>query len=248
MKRFFILTAGLLVFLSACNFEKTNITSNNGSSTSSTIRKIEQSQKKSEESDITYSKSESYYRSILIQSRDEQRHYIETLPQEQQQSVQTTFSAMVMKAEELKQEFSSDKELIEMVLHDLLEEEGQVKDFSTSETSDLIESYANKKNIRYLQGTPATQQKYYGYSVPDELLKSVFLNGNPISFQFYGYVIGEGELYILNDCYVNEAGTELILFVERNGQKYVLESNKSPDNQKVDVFFSQDEILASYLQ
>ncbi len=45
MKRFFILTAGLLVFLSACNFEKTNITSNNGSSTSSTIRKIEQSQK-----------------------------------------------------------------------------------------------------------------------------------------------------------------------------------------------------------
>ena len=72
------------------------------------------------------------------------------------------------------------------------------------------------------------------------------MNGNPISFQFYGYVIGEGELYILNDCYVNEAGTELILFVERNGQKYVLESNKSPDNLKIDVFFSQDEILTSY--
>ncbi|WP_449460947.1 hypothetical protein, partial [Streptococcus suis] len=181
-----------------------------------------------------------------IQSRDEQRHYIESLPQEQQQSVQTTFSAMVMKAEELKQEFSSDKELIEMVLHDLLEEEEQVRDFSTSETSNLIEIYAKKKSMRYLQGTPATQQKYYGYSVPDELLKSVFLNGNPISFQFYGYVIGEGELYILNDCYVNEAGTELVLFVERNGQKYVLESNMSPDNQKIDVFFSQDEILASY--
>lgn len=59
-------------------------------------------------------------------------------------------------------------------------------------------------------------------------------------------MIGEGELYILNDCYVNEAGTELILFVERNGQKYVLESNKSPDNLKIDVFFSQDEILTSY--
>lgn len=232
--------------MSACNFEKTNITSNNGSSTSSTIRKIEQSQTNQEESDITYSKSESYYRSILIQSRDEQRHYIESLPQEQQQSVQTTFSAMVMKAEELKQEFSSDKELIEMVLHDLLEQEEQVRDFSTSETSDLIETYAKKKNMRYLQGTPATQQKYYGYSVPDELLKFVFLNGNPISFQFYGYVIGEGELYILNDCYVNEAGTELVLFVERNGQKYVLESNKSPDNQKIDVFFSQDEVLTSY--
>ncbi|MYN69760.1 hypothetical protein GLP18_05895 [Streptococcus suis] len=247
MKRFFILIAVLLVFLLyACNFEKTNFTSNNDSSTSSTFRNIDQAQTNSEESDITYSQSESYYRSILIQSRDEQRHYIESLPQEQQQSVQTTFSAMVKKAEELKQEFSSDKELIEMVLHDLLEEEGQVKDFSTSETSDLIESYANKKNIRYLQGTPATQQKYYGYSVPDELLKSVFLNGNPISFQFYGYVIGEGELYILNDCYVNEAGTELILFVERNGRKYVLESNKSPNNQKIDVFFSQDEILTSY--
>ena len=40
MKRFFILTAGLLVFLSACNFEKTNTTSNNDfSSTSSTIRR-----------------------------------------------------------------------------------------------------------------------------------------------------------------------------------------------------------------
>ncbi|WP_269088207.1 hypothetical protein [Streptococcus suis] len=35
---------------------------------------------------------------------------------------------------------------------------------------------------------------------------------------------------------MNEAGTELILFVERNGQKYVLESSKSPDNKKVDVF------------
>ena len=151
-----------------------------------------------------------------------------------------------MKAEELKQEFPSDKELIEMVLHDLLEVEEQVRDLSTSETSDIIEAYTKKNNIRYLQGTPATQQKYYGYSVPDELLKSVFLNGKPISFQFYGYVIGEGELYILNDCYVNEAGTELVLFVERNGQKYVLESNKSPDNQKMDVFFSQDEILTSY--
>ncbi|HFI0231822.1 TPA: hypothetical protein ACGOXG_001722 [Streptococcus suis] len=247
MKRFFILTAGLLVFLSACNFEKTNTTSSNDlSSTSSTNRKMDQDQTNSEESDRTYSQSESYYRSILIQSRDEQRHYIESLPQEQQQSVQTIFSAMIMKAEELKQEFSTDKELIEMVLHDLLEEEGQVRDFSTSETSDLIETYANKKSIRYLQGTPATQQKYYGYSVPDELLKSVFLNDNPISFQFYGYVIGEGELYILKDCYVNEAGTELILFVERNDQKYVLESNKSPDNQKIEVFFSQDEILTSY--
>ena len=247
MKRFFILTAGLLVFLSACNFEKTNTTSNNDfSSTSSTIRKMDQAQTNSEESDIAYSKSESYYRSILIQSRDEQHRYIESLPQEQQQSVQTTFSAMVMKAEELKQEFPSDKELIEMVLHDLLEVEEQVRDLSTSETSDIIETYAKKNNIRYLQGTPATQQKYYAYSVPDELLKSVFLNGKPISFQFYGYVIGEGELYILNDCYVNEAGTELVLFVEKNGKKYVLESNKSPDNQKMDVFFSQDEILTSY--
>ncbi|WP_238595276.1 hypothetical protein [Streptococcus suis] len=57
---------------------------------------------------------------------------------------------MVMKAEELKQEFSSDKELIEMVLHDLLEEERQVRDISILETSDLIETYAKKKSIRYL--------------------------------------------------------------------------------------------------
>lgn len=247
MKRFFNLIVGILLFLSACTVEKTSTTSNNGfNSTSSTIQKMDQNQTNSEESDIAYSQSESYYRSILIQSRDEQRHYIESLPQEQQQGAQTTFSAMVMKAEELKQEFSSDKELIEMVLHDLLKVEEQVKDSSTSKIADIIEAYAKKNNTRYLQGTPATQQKYYGYSVPDELLKFVFLNGNPISFQFYDYVIGEGELYILKDCYVNKAGTELILFVEKNGKKYVLESNLSPDNQKIDVFFSQDKILTSY--
>lgn len=229
-----LLVIALLFLLSGCG------SSDSTSSTSSTTSKAEIASKETNNSSV-----ENDYKEPLTQSRDAQSRYIESLPSEQRQGVQTPFSAMIMKAEEPKSEFPQDEEEIEGALSDLLKVEKGMTDATFS--SKIMEEYTRKTGITYLQGTPATQRKYYNYSVPDELLPYIFLDEKQLSFKFYEYTIGEGEQYLLNDCYVNEAGTELVLFVEKDGQRYVLQSTQAPDDQKLTVSVSSDETLLLYM-
>lgn len=189
------------------------------------------------------------YRDLLVAARDAQQHYINSLPSAQRQSVQTPHAAMMVKYQELIIQYPAAQPTIDKVLQELTQlEQPSVTPAKTKSIPEIMSEYATVSGTNYVQATPAIQLNYYGFAVPDELLSMVHFNGAPIAFQFYGYTIGSGTPYELLDCYVNEYSNEIILFVQKDGQKMVLHSAQAPETQQFSIDISQNDILNAFVK
>lgn len=123
-------------------------------------------------------------------------------------------------------------------------EEFQTRD--TKETEDIMSEFSTLSGTKYLQCTPATLRAFYGISVPDEFLKVAYLDGERIEFSYDSYPTEMEPSYTLMDCYVNEGGTALILFVEKDGERLVLENDEAPVEGKVSLRLNYSELLNSF--
>lgn len=233
----------ILMLLSACsagNSEKKEESSSAlSSSTDSTASAISSTVDK-----------EVHYRQELEKARNEQQEYINSLSENQRSGVQTVHSAILAKANELIQANANDQEMIHRLATELTEADNPV---DTSETkaidiADIMVNYAKEKSMTYNEATPATVRKYYDLSVPDEALSNAYLNKHQIAFKFYDLQLGNGEIYQLNASYVNETGTELILFTEKDGKRFIFQTTIEPKDGKILLEISQQQVLNQYLQ
>lgn len=188
------------------------------------------------------------YRDILLSVKNKQEQYISSLPKEAQSSVQTALSAMVNKATELQESNPLDKQLIEKIVSELSNPELTIKINEDAKYIDsIIKKYSEKVKTTYLECTPASNKNYYGLATPDQVLNNSYLDGKQIAFKITeSYQLGKGELFLLNGCYVNETGTELILFVEKGNTQLVLQTSKQPLEGNVVLSLSIDNILNEY--
>lgn len=242
MKKF-IGIFSVLMLLSACsardNEKKEENSSALSSSTGSTASAISSTVDK-----------ELHYRQELEKARDEQQEYINSLSENQRSGVQTVHSAVLAKANELTQANADDQEMIHRLATELMEADNKVATSETKDTdiADIMTNYAKEKSMTYNEATPATARKYYDLSVPDEVLGNAYLNEHQIAFKFYDLYLGSGDIYQLNASYVNEAGTELLLFTEKNGKRFVFQTINKPKDGEILLEISQNQVLNQYLQ
>ena len=201
---------------------------------------------------VGYTKED--YKNMIIAAGESQRKYIETFPPDAQSGLQTPFSARVAEYTRLLGAYPEDQALIKQAFQEIDgEQNDELSNIHTVETDmiyphQIMEEYADMMGQFYLPATPLIVRSYYGYEVPDELLSMTYLDGSQISFDFYRYTIGEGPRYELMDVYVNTEGTEVILFVKKDGVPMVLESTMPPENDLFTVTISHNEILNQFLQ
>lgn len=98
---------------------------------------------------------------------------------------------------------------------------------------DIMRSYTSKKGEHYLMVSPSTQRQYYGLAVPDEILQYAKIDGEYVTFKWDSWIVGDGvETYNIQACYVNESGTEVILFAYNSGKPVILHTVGEPIIQK----------------
>ena len=107
-------------------------------------------------------------------------------------------------------------------------------DIDNSSLTDKIkiamESYSDSKGERFKSTSLATYGYYYGLAVPDQIMQFGQVNGVKYTFKWYGYTAGVGEKdFEILACYVNEAGTEVILFGYMDGRPTILHTDGQPD-------------------
>ena len=193
------------------------------------------------------------YRQLLEEARDKQEEYIQSLPENERGSVQTALSAMQAYAIQLQQQNPNDKGLIEEVLAQLFQLTGEdtteMGTKSLASIQEIIQKYEERTGGKFLEATPASIRNYYHLATPDQTLSNAYLNNGQIAFAVTDeYHLGDGDLYILQGCYVSETGRELILFVEKDQQKLVLQSTSEPMENKVNLTIATDEILNEYIK
>ena len=114
------------------------------------------------------------------------------------------------------------------------ENEPDIDDSSlTDKIKIAMESYSDSKGERFKSTSLATYGYYYGLAVPDQIMQFGQVNGVKYTFKWHGYTAGLGEkrLEILA-CYVNEAGTEVILFGYMDGHPTILHTEGQPEIDK----------------
>lgn len=98
--------------------------------------------------------------------------------------------------------------------------------------ADIMKIYTSKGE-HYHIASPATQRQYYGLSVPDEVFQYAKVNGKSVTLKWNSWIVGEGdETYSIQACYVNDSGTEVVLFAYHNGKPIVLHTVVEPKIQK----------------
>lgn len=226
----------ILMVLNACSLE------NNKQSENTHVSSIDTASSDSDK--------EAYYRQELENIRDKQQQYIDSLPENHQSSAQTVHSAILIKANELIQNHGTDQLMINRLVSELTttNSEENIVDTNSIDTTEIIAMYAKEKLATYNEATPATIKKYYGLSVPEEVLSNIYLNDSQIAFIFYDLLMGEGTIYQLHACYVDEKGTELILFAKKDEQHIVFQTTSAPTAGRVSLDISQNEILNQYIQ
>lgn len=92
-----------------------------------------------------------------------------------------------------------------------------------------MESYSDSKGERFKSTSLATYGYYYGLAVPDQIVQFGQVDGVKYTFKWHGYTVGLGEKgFEILACYVNEAGTEVILFGYMDGRPTILHTEGQP--------------------
>ena len=96
-----------------------------------------------------------------------------------------------------------------------------------------MESYSDSKGEVFKSTNLATYGKYYGLAVPDQIMQFGQVDGVNYTFKWYGYIAGSGSRrFEILACYVNEAGTEVILFGYKDGNPALLHTEGQPEIEK----------------
>ena len=96
-----------------------------------------------------------------------------------------------------------------------------------------MESYSDSRGERFKSTSLATYGRYYGLAVPDQIMQFGQVDGVNYTFKWYGYIAGSGSRrFDILACYVNEAGTEVILFGYKDGNPALLHTEGQPDIEK----------------
>lgn len=92
-----------------------------------------------------------------------------------------------------------------------------------------MESYLDSKGEKFKSTSLATYSRYYGLAVPDQIMQFGQVDGENYTFKWHGYTVGFGEKrFEILACYVNEAGTEVILFGYKDGRPTILHTEGQP--------------------
>ena len=93
-----------------------------------------------------------------------------------------------------------------------------------------MESYSDSKGERFKSTSLASYGYYYGLAVPDQIMQFGQVDGVKYTFKWHGYTAGLGEKrFEILACYVNEAGTEVILFGYKDGRPTILHTEGQPE-------------------
>ena len=96
-----------------------------------------------------------------------------------------------------------------------------------------MESYSDSRGERFKSTSLATYGRYYGLAVPDQIMQFGQVDGMNYTFKWYGYTAGSGSRrFDILACYVNEAGTEVILFGYKDGNPALLHTEGQPEIEK----------------
>ena len=96
-----------------------------------------------------------------------------------------------------------------------------------------MESYSDSKGEGFKSTNLATYGHYYGLAVPDQIMQFGQVDGVNYTFKWYGYIAGSGSRrFEILACYVNEAGTEVILFGYKDGNPALLHTEGQPEIEK----------------
>ena len=96
-----------------------------------------------------------------------------------------------------------------------------------------MESYSDSKGERFKSTNLATYGRYYELAVPDQIMQFGQVDGVKYTFKWHGYTAGLGEKrFEILACYVNEAGTEVILFGYKDGRPTILHTEGQPEIEK----------------
>ena len=96
-----------------------------------------------------------------------------------------------------------------------------------------MRSYSDSKGEVFKSTNLATYGKYYGLAVPDQIMQFGQVDGMNYTFKWYGYIAGSGSRrFDILACYVNEAGTEVILFGYKDGNPALLHTEGRPEIDK----------------
>ena len=114
------------------------------------------------------------------------------------------------------------------------ENEPDIDDSSlTDKIKIAMESYSDSRGESFKSTSLATYGRYYGLAVPDQIVQFGQVNGVKYTFKWYGYTAGVGEKdFEILACYVNEAGTEVILFGYMDGRPTILHTEGQPEIHK----------------
>ena len=99
----------------------------------------------------------------------------------------------------------------------------------TDKIKTAMESYSDSKGEKFKSTNLATYGRYYGLAVPDQIMQFGQVDGENYTFKWHGYTVGVGEKrFDILACYVNEAGTEVILFGYKDGRPTILHTEGQP--------------------
>ena len=103
----------------------------------------------------------------------------------------------------------------------------------TDKIKTAMESYSDSKGEKFKSTNLATYGRYYGLAVPDQIMQFGQVDGVNYTFKWYGYSAGSGSgRFEILACYVNEAGTEVILFGYKDGRPTILHTEGQPEIEK----------------
>ena len=110
-------------------------------------------------------------------------------------------------------------------------------DIDNSSLTDKIkiamESYSDSKGERFKSTSLATYGRYYGLAVPDQMMQFGQVDGVNYTFKWFDYIAGVGEKrFEILACYLNEVGTEVILFGYKDGRPTILHTEGQPEIEK----------------
>lgn len=103
----------------------------------------------------------------------------------------------------------------------------------TDKIKKAMESYSDSKGEVFKSTNLATYGNYYGLVVPDQIMQFGQVDGMNYTFKWYGYITGSGSRrFDILACYVNEAGTEVVLFGYKDGNPALLHTEGQPEIEK----------------
>ena len=103
----------------------------------------------------------------------------------------------------------------------------------TDKIKTAMESYSDSKGERFKSTNLATYGRYYGLAVPDQMMQFGQVDGENYTFKWFDHIAGVGEKrFEILACYVNEAGTEVILFGYKDGRPTILHTEGQPEIEK----------------